>query len=505
MRAKQRQKAKILLITREKKLKMSEQNTAEKAQTHFHGISWKEELEIHITEQIKSHKLLQKYNETTHADNSPLFLELIQKEFGQYLRVYTDADEALIMSSVKKHWRHAQEWKKEIISRTMPTKQDLLELHKAISNFHNLKELYSVLYRLKCNTLDTLRCVLCICKRIVISEDKETVTMTNPHHYEKHQDMCVESKDKDLLCLIGYYVERADYMKPGEKSQRYLWLTTPTVFVDHDSLRFCPDAEQDEVCPLTLTQLNIYCQMKKHDKELLNMSHVKPPEDFLRPFLCVQEGVCFYNEEDNQYKLLFPSSAVRLLHCKCKKQVQEEFDQQLKATNEILNRTTVIQYTASVSVNQGMIRSLLPDIMKAMEYRELGLTVTVVEGELLTLICEPKPNWRFHPKRCHHTDESESPNGHIVTTFCKLPGKPVNKTIYCAKHVQSYGPRREDEEEVREYLAYSLRPNLRVGETLVVKDKSGQDITLHLESVYFEPSKKPYKLHFDLKQIRTSF
>jgi hypothetical protein len=462
--------------------------------------AWAAELESHIASQIKAHDSLQKYDydpaKSSNTDNS-FFLDLIELEFGPFMRSFTDADLDYI-------WGDHERIKQTIAKEPRLSQQDTLKMLESLSTSHPLKDLYSILYRVQCNMLAAWRCCFSLCERRLICENDYSVTLANPHCYKKqHQAEWIKTdyknaKDKNLLCYLGYH--------DRDKRQRKFCLVSPTLHTEGSGCDFFPDCRCG-FYPLTLAQLNIYSQLKVHDRALLEMLHNKPVDEFLRPALCVQEGICIYSPQENIYKLFFPTSLLRLLHNNCKRQVLAELEERTVLTHAILSRTTIIKYSMP-DFEEGILQTLRQEIKHAMKQHELKLTMMITEPEsrTVTLICKPKPQWRFQKNQCSHQQKNQANH---TTVYCLRPVTDSEWPRYCDEHSDFYEKRcsanfKCPTLQEREHQAYGLRPNLKIRDQLNFPSKvDGSDtvVTLSLVSVSYEPFKVGAKVYCN-KQCR---
>jgi hypothetical protein len=320
--------------------------------------AWDAELDKHILFQISQHKTLQGYNYNPNdKQQTELFEKLIELEFGQYMRIYKDADIANILAQVAHQKQsiaermspkqkapaelsatdaatlaQSLERTRQSIAKTMPSEQDLSAIKE--NQTHCPQLLYSTLCRLKFNTLDTLRCHQSLCQRVIVKEHGKQVVTTNPRFYAKQRDLDHDVKDDHHLFFLGHYTDRLS------DNQRDIWLYSPISYVDHCEVQFDPDEDMDTLmCPMTLARLNIFVQLEVLDPELLDMSHNMPTKYYMRDILCVEEGVATCNSA-GIYELIYPMSAVRLVYYDCVKQVQQELAHKSSMASEILNRTT---------------------------------------------------------------------------------------------------------------------------------------------------------------------
>lgn len=426
----------------------------------FSTQTWPEKFEIILKQQLDD---LCKSETTTTTPRSKLIEKLYQRDFGSI--------------------------KGNDLSLQVPT----------MPNNFTLEELYGTLYRLKVNTTETVQSALLLSGREIIKKDNQTLIMASTRSYEKHFDVCEKFKDNGLLYLL--YQSLHD---EGELCNR-IWLTTATVLQD-EWLRFYSRDEnnQGEIAPVTLAELNQFCQMKKEGNALLKMPKA-PHEDYFRPVVGVKEGICCYDSEKNKYEVVFSSDALCEMSDRCTNQVFQEYQTKKDSVNYFLNHTAVLTYEAdNVEFSVTEISDFKTKLQHFLKQYELDLECVVITSPAtVTLYCNQQPTWRFSKHVCHHRTKQRSPS---ITTFCLR--KAVYGSPYCLEHKSSHHHRGEGKEELREMLSYYDRPKPVLKPILEFNNGGGsKSVTLKLKSISYVPkqAQKNHLLEFEKMNERVRY
>jgi hypothetical protein len=362
---------------------------------------------------------------------------------------------------------------------TVFTDKQMEELSVLRSTNFPVKELYCYLFRVKLNTTETIKHAIGLSNRVVIREDPETLVVSSSY---RHVSGRQQVSDEFLVWMAGRRPEKSE-----EDESEKLQLNAPK---GCDGIY--PGHWGGILSLMPLAHLNIWCQKQKGSTSL-------------KPRLCVQEGLCCYDEVSKQYKIFFSMQGFRRLHNQCAEQVQQEHQVAKLKLNHMLNHDIILTYEA-VGLRTTGVKELKAKLQGAMKVHELEVERVLI-GEStskVTLFCSPAPNWRFSEKQCRYqTKDHDDVLGCTVKSFCT---RLETLTGYCEEHfnktreINCSSSRDLGREELRERLMYTDRPTPMIKPILqfVMTDENGNGeahaMTLQLKSMQYEP-KKSQKNH----------
>jgi hypothetical protein len=352
---------------------------------------------------------------------------------------------------------------------TVFTDKQMEELSVLRSTNFPVKELYCYLFRVKLNTTETIKHAIGLSNRVVIREDPETLVVSSSY---RHVSGRQQVSDEFLVWMAGRRPEKSE-----EDESEKLQLNAPK---GCDGIY--PGHWGGILSLMPLAHLNIWCQKQKGSTSL-------------KPRLCVQEGLCCYDEVSKQYKIFFSMQGFRRLHNQCAEQVRQDYQLQKLALNHMLNHNTILTYEA-VGLRTTGLEELKTKLQDAMKIYELDVEVILIETMTkVTLFCSTKPIWDFSEKQCRYRSKvRDDALGCTVRTFCT---RLRTHGDYCHNHFHSQWKEsgRRWRAELCERLAFVDRPLPMIKPVLqfTMVDESGSGkphiVTLNLKSVRYELKK----------------
>jgi hypothetical protein len=121
-------------------------------------------------------------------------------------------------------------------------------------------------------------------------------------------------------------------------------------------------------------------------------------EPLLGRLLCLKEGICGWNQQEQKYNLIFPIAALRSLFIECKEQMLAELDDAEEVLRSFLSQELIIRYKLQTTDDAKAITShpkeALQCIKTALRQHELRVShAKFVDSLSLEVNCIREPLW----------------------------------------------------------------------------------------------------------------
>ena len=425
---------------RDKNRKMQEPTLSKNSVAHC----WKEQYATHLAEQLKEWTRI-------HSDQAvpqlSFFEYLYAKDFGCLNGKFTEAE---TVHAIEKVPQRSSDTMRTLLATeaAMLDEKQMEELKVLRASDFPVEELYGYLFRVKLNTIETIRHRMRISNRTVIREDAETTVLSAAgHHIRRREEEFINDFFVELV--EGWYNDGGseDESDNNSKDASELCMNTqvgclrglfPGCLIDGESL-------------VPLARFNTWCKEQKDHAGLM-------------PRLCLQEGLCYFDKESKQCRLFLSMQAFRRLHDQCAAPIQQEYQVRKWGLNHLLNSKIILKYDI-IGVSLTKLDTLRPMLQAVIELQ--GLEVSSISFErpnTVTIFGTPKPIWHFSRNQCHYRSTVHNDIlGCLVKTFCT---RLATNDQYCQEHYEKsrddYRSRRKPRgQELRERLAYINQPMVR--------------------------------------------